>query len=126
MAALDIYDQIYVFINGQLLVESTTMQTGLESDDQKVLTLVKGFAGITPSPDVRVAKVENVVPSTGFEFDFEKAKKERQLIELKLQSGATGKTMISKGFLMHVSIESGVGKTTQVSFDFAGEPNLFT
>src|SRR5215468_7357927 len=117
MAAPDIYDQIYAYINGGLLVESTTIQTALESDDQKIMTLVKGFAGITPSPDVRTVKVENVVPSTGFEFDFEKAKKERQLIELKLQSGATGKCMISKGFILHVSIEAGVGKTLQVSFD---------
>lgn len=125
MAAPDIYDQIYIFLNGQLLAESTQIQTSLESDDQKIMTLVKGFAGITPSPDVRTVKVENVVPSGGFEFDFEKAKKERQLVELKLQSGATGKAMTSKGFLLHVSIEAGVGKTLQVSFDFVGEPSTF-
>jgi len=82
--ALDVYDQIYAFINGNLLVEATQIQTGLESDDQRILTLIKGFAGISPSPDVRVVKVENVVPSTGFEFDFEKAKLNRELIEIKL------------------------------------------
>ena len=123
--ALDVYDQIYPYINGKLLAEAVSVQTGLESDDQKVMTLVKGFAGITPSPDVRTVKAENVVPSTGFEFDFERAKKERWLIELRLQSGATGKSMTSKGFILHVSIEAGVGKQLMVSFDFVGEPSLF-
>lgn len=123
--ALDIYDQIYAYINGNLLVEATQIQTGLESDDQRIMTLVKGFAGITPSPDVRVVKVENVVPSTGFEFDFERAKLDRQLVELKLQSGATGKSMISKGFFMSVNVDGGVGKTLTVSFDFVGEPAIF-
>lgn len=123
--ALDVYDQIYVYINGNVLVEGTQVQTGLESDDQKVMTILKGFAGISPSPDVRVVKMENVVPSTGFEFDFEAAKLNRELVELKLQSGATGKTMISRGFIMVVSLDSGVGKTTTVSFDFVGEPAKF-
>jgi|JI10StandDraft_1071094.scaffolds.fasta_scaffold166266_2 hypothetical protein len=123
--ALDLYDQIYAFINGDLLVEATQVQTGLESDDQKIMTLIKGFAGIAPSPDVRVVKVENVVPSTGFEFDFERAKLDRTLIEIKLQSGATGKSMISKGFIMAVNIDAGVGKALTVSFDFVGEPALF-
>lgn len=124
--ALDVYDQIYLYINGKLMVESISVQTGLESDDQKVMTLVKGFAGITPSPDVRTVKVENAVPSTGFEFDFERAKKERWLVEVRLQSGATGKSMTSKGFILHVSIEAGVGKQLMVSFDFVGEPNIFS
>ncbi len=123
--ALDVYDQIYAFINGYLLVEATQIQTGLESDDQRILTLIKGFAGISPSPDVRVVKVENVVPSTGFEFDFERAKLNRELIEIKLQSGATGKSMISKGFLLNVNLDGGVGKATTVSFDFVGEPAIF-
>jgi hypothetical protein len=125
MAALDIYDQYYLFINGKLMVESISLQTVLESDDQKVMTLVKGFAGITPSPDIRTVKVENAVPSTGFEFDFERAKKERWLVELRLQSGATGKTMTSKGFFLHVSVEAGVGKTLTVGFEFVGEPSIF-
>lgn len=122
---MDIYDQIYVYINGQLLAEAISVQTAIESDDQKVLTLAKGFGGITPSPDVRTAKVENAVPSAGFEFDFEKAKRDRAVVELRLQSGATGKTMTSKGFLMNVSIDAGVGKVLSVSFDFSGEPAIF-
>lgn len=123
--ALDIYDQMYVFLNGKILAEAVSVQTGLESDDQDVMTLLKGFAGITPSPDIRRVKVDNVVPSSGFEFDFEKAKKERTVVECKLQSGATGKAMTSKGFIRNPSIDSGVGKTTVVSFEFVGEPNLF-
>jgi hypothetical protein len=122
--ALDIYSQTFPYINGSLLAESVSVQTGLESDDQRIMTLLKGFAGITPSPDVRVVKIENVIPSTGFEFNFEKAKKDRQLIEIKLQL-SSGKSMTSKGFITHVTVESGVGKTTQVSLDFVGEPSIF-
>jgi hypothetical protein len=123
--ALDIYDQMYPYINGQLLAEAVTVQTGLESDDQRIMTLVKGFAGITPSPDVRVVKIDNVIPSTGFEFDFEGSKRNRDLIEIKLQSAATGKVCSTQGFITHVQIDAGVGKTTQVSFDFVGEPSIF-
>jgi hypothetical protein len=123
--ALDIYDQIYLYINGSLMAEAISVQTGLESDDQRILTLAKGFSGITPSPDVRTVKVENAVPSTGFEFDFEKAKKERRQIEIRMQSGATGKQCTSKGFLTQVSIDAGVGKALMLNFEFVGEPAIF-
>ena len=124
--ALDVYDQIYIRLNGKLLAEAVSVETGLESDDQLAMTLSKGFAGISPSPDVRKVKVENLVPSTGFEFNFEKAKKDRELVEVQLLSGATGKTMTSKGFLHGaVAITAGVGQLLKVSFEFVGEPNIF-
>lgn len=123
--ALDLYDQVYVFVDGALLSEALTVATGLESDDQDVATMVKGFAGLTPGPQRRTVKVENAVPSAGFEYPFEKKYKDRSVVQIKLQSGSTGKSMVSDGFFTGVNVDAGVGKSTSVSFEFKGEPSIF-
>ena len=44
MAAPDIYNQVFIEANGLLLSENTTITTSLTSDDQDVLTTIKGWA----------------------------------------------------------------------------------
>lgn len=124
--ALALYDQVYVFIDGALLSEALTVATGIESDDQDVATMVKGFSGVSPGPQRRTVKVESAVPSSGFEYPFEKKYKDRSVVEIKLQSGSTGKSMVSSGFFTNVNVDAGVGKATTVSFEFKGEPSIFS
>ena len=46
---MQLYDKVYIYINGKLLAENTSVSTSLESDQQEVKTLVRGFAGISPT-----------------------------------------------------------------------------
>lgn len=45
---MQIYDQMYAYINGKLLAENTSIGTELTGNQQEVDTLVRGFAGISP------------------------------------------------------------------------------
>lgn len=120
-----LYDQIFLFINGGLMAENTSIDTELSSDVQQVMTIVKQFAGITPSPIVRTVTAENVVPLTGFEFDFEQKFIDSEEIEIMLQQGGSGKKTTSKGYFTGVPVSSGVGKTATVSFSFVGTASAF-
>ncbi len=121
-----IYDQVYAFYKGALISEQTSVETSLESDIQRVMTLPKGFAGITPSPHIRTIKVENVVPIGGIELEIEDAFRNSEEVELQLQLGGSGQKCTSKGFIESVQISSGVGRTTTLSFSFVGEPSVFS
>lgn len=123
--AQQIYDQAYVFLNGQLLAEATSVETSIENQDQDVMTLVKGFAGQTPSPKKRTTRIDNVQTVSGFEFDFEGKELSSEVVELKVQLGGSGLSAVSNGFLRNVSVSSGVGQTMTVSFEHHGEPAAF-
>ena len=125
--ALDLYDQVFIEMQGLLLSENTSVSTDLTSDDQDVMTTVKGFSGVSPSPDMRTISCENVVPATtGIEVDMENWKLNRTEVTVKLIFGGNGKSCITKGFLKKVSVSSGVGQTTKVSFEFTGTPSAFS
>lgn len=124
--ALTLYDQVYIEANGKLLAENTSVNTDLTSDDQDVLTTVKGWSGVSPSPDTRTVSADNVVPATtGIEIDMENWKLNRTEVTLKLTFGGSGKSCVTKGIFKKVSVQSGVGQTTKVTFDFTGTPSAF-
>ena len=123
--ALEIYEQAYVILGGKLLEEATSVETNIENNDQDVFTLKKGYAGQTPSPKKRVTTVENAQLSTGFEFDFEKAEKESQIVELGIILGGSGLQMLAPGFIRNTRISGGVGQSMTVSFEHHGECNQF-
>ncbi len=120
-----LYDGIFCNLNGALFQENTSVDLSYEGDNQAVLTTVKGYAGESPSPKMTVIQFENVVPPTGFEFDVFKMYTDSTEVEIKLQSGATGKSLTSKGFIQSPKVSSGVGKVTSLSFGFRGAPAVF-
>lgn len=120
--ALDLYDQVFMEVNGKLLAENTSVSTGITGDDQQVLTTVKGYNGISPAPKMRTISAENVIPSTkGIELDFEQWFLDSTELTIRLVLGGSGKSTISKGFLTKpADISAGVGQTTKLSFEFTG------
>lgn len=120
-----LYDQVYAYIDGGLMAEAISINTALEGDNQPALTIVKGFAGITPSPKTRTISVESAVPSTGFEFDFEQAFLDSAEVEIVLQLGSNGKECTSRGYFTTVPVSAGVGQAATISFEFTGTPEAF-
>jgi hypothetical protein len=120
-----LYDQIFQFVDGALAAENTTVDTEITSDVQQVMTIPKGFAGITPSPHVRTITSESVVPVTGFEFDYESAFLNSQEVEITLQQGGSGKKTTSRGYFTNVAVSAGVGRTNTVSYQFVGTAEPF-
>jgi hypothetical protein len=126
MAALTLYDQIYIELNGQLLAENTSINTDLMGDDQDVETTVKGWAGISPAPKKRTISGENVIPaSTGIEVKMEEWFLNSTEVTARLVQGGSGKSAVGKGFMRKVSVAGGVGQTTKVTFEMTVTPSAF-
>lgn len=124
--ALNLYDNVFPYLNGAQLTEATQVQASFSSDDQSVMTISKGFAGVSPSPDIMECTVEQAVPVTDFDVGrLQRYKLERTIVTLGLQFGGSGQRVETNGFLVSFSIDSGVGKTTSISFTFRGEPKAF-
>jgi hypothetical protein len=125
--ALNLYDNVFPYINGAQLTEAMQVQASLSSDDQSVMTIAKGFAGISPSPDIRECTIEQAVPVSDFDVGrLEEYKLNRTIVTLGLQFGGSGQRVETNGFIMSVSIDAGVGKTTTLSLTFRGEPKKFS
>jgi hypothetical protein len=120
-----LYSQIYLFVNGVPLAENTTVETSLEADIQDVLTISKGWAGITPSPITRTVTANNVVPLSGVEFNFEQKMMDNEEVELMMQEGGSGKKCVTRGYITNVPRSAGVGATTTISFTFKGTKSKF-
>lgn len=122
---LQVYDTIYAFLDGLFLQEVTEEDISLEGDNQRILTLGKGFAGMSPSPKVLVVSLTSMMPPTGSEFDAWKAFMETTIHELKLLRGASGQVLISQGFIETPKATAGVGKATSESCVFVGAPSTW-
>ena len=125
MSEPGVYDQVYPSLDSQLLGEATEIDSNLEDQSQDVATLLKQFAGVNPGPIKRVTKITNYVPTLGMEYPFEKKQINKEVVELGLQFGGSGKKVLSKGFLFNVSVTAGVGKNVTVSFEHHGEAVAF-
>lgn len=123
---MPLYDQMYARVNGQPLAENTTLSVGRESDDQEILTILQGFAGISPSPIMTRISGTEVVPISGIEFDVEKMYLERQEVSFAVQFGGSGKTLETKGyFVKALKLDAGVGKPVALDFEFVGQVAAF-
>ena len=123
---MQIYDQMYAYINGKLLAENTSIGTELTGNQQEVDTLVRGFAGISPGPDKRTISLEYVIPISCMEFEFVMAYLHKAELDVRLQQGGSGRKYEGKGFVQPgIKIDSGVGKTTTLSFSLVCDPGAF-
>ena len=123
---MQIYDQMYAYINGKLLAENTSIGTELTGQQQEVDTLVRGFAGISPGPDKRTISFENVIPVSGMEVEVEKYYLNKVELDVRLQQGGSGRKYEGKGFVQPgIKVDSGVGQTTTLSFSMVCDPGAF-
>ena len=123
---MQLYDQMYAYINGKLLAENTSIGTELTGQQQEVDTLVRGFAGISPGPDKRTISFENVIPVSGMEVEVEKFYLNKVELDVRLQQGGSGRKYEGKGFVQPgIKVDSGVGKTTTLSFSMVCDPGAF-
>jgi hypothetical protein len=118
----ELYDQAVMFLNGALLTDNTTVSVSYEGDDQDVMTIPKGWAGITPSPRKLMVKFELLIPKDGPEFDLIGKFLNSEKVTLGLQLLGSGKKVTSDGYLRNPNMEFGVGQTAKISCEFHGEP----
>lgn len=115
MPGSGLYDLLFVRVNGELLAENLEVDVTLESDIARVLTIAKGFAGITPGSPVVMIKFKQAVPISGMEFDFFNSLLNSIPVELEVQLGGSGSslTMPQAWVIGPVSLSTSIGKATE-------------
>jgi hypothetical protein len=122
-----IYDQVFAQANGALLSENTEIDTELTSNIAQILTIVKGFAGISPGSLIRTVKFKNAIPVSGPEFDFERFMAFSIPFQLMLTLGASGKRVVmAEAYVIGPStMSSSIGKATEQDVMIVGKGTPF-
>jgi hypothetical protein len=120
---VDLYGQFYPYFDGALCPDAVKCTIGYESDQQEVVTLVKGFAGISPGPVKLVISYSGSVP-TGDTFAAKVIKAFLNSAEIPIRVVAIGGQKIeTTGFIRPgPKIDSGVGQTTTLDFEVVCSP----
>jgi hypothetical protein len=115
LSSLQLYTLIFFVGDGTLLAEEQQVDVRRTSGSQRVLTVAKGFAGVSPGAGLVEIDVTNAIPSGGFEFNM--GQKIMGLIPLDVQViGPGGKSLRSKAFVEHDTIKHGVNQDASYMF----------
>ena len=119
---MPLYDQAFVYIDGQLLVQNTSVDVEQADDIAQVKTIPAGFTGITPGAPVTTVKLKQVVPITGFEFDFALAMREYVSFECKVQLGASGLShVLEEAYVIGpTTLSTALGRPTEQDITIVG------
>lgn len=123
--SVGLYDQLFVYRNGQLLAENTSVKLNLDGQDVDVFSIVKGFCGQTPTPKKVIAMLSNVVPATGFEVDTWNDELNSVVNEWKFQFGGSGIALTVEGFARGNAIEAGVSASASIDFEVHAGPGAW-
>lgn len=124
--ALQVYDRAFLYIGGQLAVEAESVEVEFQGDPLPVATIVKDFAGVTPTPKSVKVNVSEFVPTQGTNLDdaikyFLATKK----VQIAVQRGGSGKIIKAEGFLTAPKISSGASDHTKATYSILCEAKPF-
>lgn len=118
MAESQLYSSAFVTIDSSILSEASSVSVSRKSGASNVLTLAKGFAGVSPGANMIEVKVTNAVPAVGFEIDF--SKMIGNLVPVEIGIFAAGKQLISKGFITEDDLKKAVNGDATLDITFVG------
>ena len=120
-----LYSLLFITTDGTLLAEEQQIDIKRTSNSQRVMTVAKGFAGLSPGAPLVEISVTNAMPSAGFEFDM--GKKILGLIPVDVQVlGPGGTALKGKAFVESDTIRHGVNQAASYSFECVMPGALFT
>jgi hypothetical protein len=106
-------------LNGRTLAEATKISVTVKSQDNPVVTMIKGFTGFSDGPGMTEATIENAVPIKGYEFDFVEAVRTKATVKLVTMSG--GRRHQTEGRIGESSWSNQTDSTTLISASFTGK-----
>lgn len=105
-----------VFFNGQALEEFTSIDLALDTAQNKIVTVTKGFAGFSAGAQEVSIRVSSAVPLGGAEIDFWSIAFRNE--NCTLQVGFGSKDFMSTGRIMDVSFSISASSPSAVDFTF--------
>lgn len=118
MANLQKYTGITAYINGALLSEEVSCSVKRMSNAQKVITVPKGFAGLSPGAAEIQVEVDSAVPSADFELNPQRFLSNLDTCELTLF--AAGRTLTVTGFITDDNFSHAANTESKLQFTFVG------
>jgi len=128
---MPLYNQAYVYIDGQLLAENTTVATHMERSSTDIFSITGNYEGQDVGPFIRIIEATNVFPAAGGDINYEKLMFDNTTIEMMITDAGTdqlfetGGTVVSTGRIVSVTRSAGVGKNYSISFTFKGSASSF-
>ncbi len=123
MAAPKYYGKAFVYFDGELMSENTTVSYSTENDTQAVKTNVLGFAGATPGPIMNILDISQMVPAADPWFKkLDGAEKNTEIHEVAFQQVGSGDKITFRAFVRNVKVSDSVGQNQELSAQFYGEP----
>lgn len=130
---MPLYNQAYVYIDGQLLAENTTVATRMERASTDIFSISGNYEGQDVGPFVRIIEATNVFPVAGKDINYEKLMFENTTIEMMITDGGSVRaeggdvpgTVISVGRIVNVTRSAGVSQNYSISFVFKGSASAF-
>lgn len=120
MAGNQLYDSAAVFLNKISLAEIEEISIKEASGAHAIITMAKGFAGISPGAQITNVTMKCAIPRAGKEFDFRTSLQGN--LEVELVFFAHSKTMSTKGFLTETDESYSASNPSAVSATFLGRP----
>jgi hypothetical protein len=109
--------RLAVFVDGQYLIECTSIELGTESGQIRVDTF-EGLAGFTPGSGKTTIKLGLAIPISGQEFPFQETCAAGSLLPIQIPVGQKSFTGIGK--LMDVSISQSVNAAADETVTWEG------
>jgi hypothetical protein len=124
MADPQIYENAAIFVQGVLLIESTSISVNYEDGD-KPLTLIGGRFGIDAGTRIMRVQVSQAIPVGFPDFDIAQTWLDGSEVNFAVQLLGSGQRMNAQGYITSPRYEFGVGKSAALSFGFIGKAALF-
>jgi hypothetical protein len=122
-----IYAQMFLLIDGQLLGECSSVEVNIEDTSPEVLTLAhQGTRGKTPGPKRLTISSRHFIPAAGVEYEFSNDLIKNRFVNAKIQRTDNNKSLASEGWFTASSLSTAVVENLSYSFDFNGEPAEWT
>jgi len=116
MAGNKLYARIDVYGVGSLLTEETSVSVSRETGNAPMITVARGFAGVTPGAPMLKVHVENAVPQAGIEFDPGAYMIPPTPVEMTFYMG--NKALTAKGYIMNDEVQHKANGESSLTFDF--------
>lgn len=125
MANSQLYSLFFVAANGALLAEEQQVDITRTANAQRVMTVAKGFAGLSPGAGLVEVDVKNAIPSGGFEVDWGPQIAGLSQIDVQIIQGNGVKSLRHKAFVERDSIRHGVNQEASYEFHCVMPLSLF-
>lgn len=112
--ALQLYTLVTCYVDGAMLAEEARVTIDRETNAQNVLTVAKGFSGLSPGAAMMMITVENAVPSADFELNPGARMKALQVTEFTF--ACAGNILTTKGFIISDNLAHAVNSESKLDF----------